>query len=135
MFAAFASLMNGRSETPPTTIFHVRSKDRISMVNIRIIRRLALALLILALFVVLPACRTAGSSPPPLVRSPDATTSRFALRPILDGEGYRPYYVAGYAGASYGPGLFSRRSMVGLPTAPGPGIPNVTVEQGTWDPQ
>ena len=60
---------------------------------------------------------------------------RFALRPILDGEGYRPYYVAGYAGASYGPGLFSRRSLVGLPTAPGPAIPNVAVEQGTWDPQ
>ena len=26
------------------------------------------------------------------------------------------------------------RSMVGLPTAPGPSTPNVTVEQGTWDP-
>ena len=105
------------------------------MVNIRGNWRLACTLPILAVSVVVPACRSAGGSPPPLVRSPDGTTSRFALRPILDGEGYRPYYVAGYAGASYGPGLFSRRSMVGVPTAPGPGTPNVTVEQGTWDPQ
>ena len=106
------------------------------MVDIRVNWRLACTLAILTLAVTLPACQSPGGSPPPpLVRSPDgSTTSRFALRPILDGEGYRPYYVAGYAGASYGPGLFSRRSLVGLPTAPGPSVPNVTVEQGTWDP-
>ena len=105
------------------------------MFDIRLNWRLACTLPILALLVMLPACNSPGGPPPPLVRSPDETPRRFALRPILDGEGYRPYYVAGYAGASYGPGLFSRRSMVGLPTAPGPGVPNVTVEQGTWDQQ
>jgi hypothetical protein len=105
------------------------------MVEYRMNWRLACTLPILALSVILPACQSSGGPPPPLVRSSDGSTSRFALRPILDGEGYRPYYVAGYAGASYGPGLFSRRSMVGLPTAPGPSVPNVTVEQGTWNPE
>ncbi len=63
------------------------------------------------------------------------TTSRFSLRPILDGEGGRPYYVGGYAGASYGPGLFSRRAVVGTPVAQPSGTPSVTVDQGTWEPE
>jgi hypothetical protein len=105
------------------------------MFDVRVNWRLVCTLPILALSMILPACKSSGGPPPPLVRSPDETPRRFALRPILDGEGYRPYYVAGYAGASYGPGLFSRRSLVGLPTAPGPSIPNVTVEEGTWDPR
>jgi hypothetical protein len=127
--------LNGSIKRQPIKDFHLRSKDGIYMVDIRVKWRLASTLPILALSVILPACRSTGAPPPPLVRSPEASTRRFALRPILEGEGYRPYYVAGYAGASYGPGLFSRRSQVGLPTAPGPSIPNVTVEQGTWDPR
>jgi hypothetical protein len=105
------------------------------MIDKRVNWRVGCKVLILALSIVLPACNSPGGPPPPLVRSPDGSTRSFALRPILDGEGYRPYYVAGYAGASYGPGLFSRRSLVGLPTPAGPSIPNVTVEQGTWDPR
>ncbi len=99
----------------------MKSEDRISMVDIRVNWRLGCVLPILALSVIMPACNSPGGPPPPLVRSPDGSTSRFALRPILDGEGYRPYYVAGYAGASYGPGLFSRRSMVGYTDGLGPG--------------
>ena len=53
--------------------------------------------------------------------APTSSTSRFALRPILDGEGYRPYYVAGYAGASYGPGLFSPPEHGRVTDGPGPG--------------
>ena len=61
-----------------------------------------------------PACQSAGWAPSPSVRSPDdvSTSTRFSLRPILDGAGYRPYYVGGYAGASYGPGLFARRECL-----------------------
>ena len=105
------------------------------MLNIRDKWRLTCTLPIVALSVVLPACRSPDGSPPPLVRSPDGTTRRFALRPILDGEGYRPYYVGGYAGASYGPGLFSRRSAAGIPPAQPSGSPSVTVEEGTWQPE
>jgi hypothetical protein len=105
------------------------------MVDFRVNWRLAYSLPILALSVFLPACNSPGGPPPPLVRSPDETPRRFALRPILDGEGYRPYYIAGYAGASYGPGLFARRRTVGTPTATEVGAPSVTVEQGTWNPE
>ena len=49
----------------------------------------------------------------PAVRSPEDGSTRLSLRPILDGAGYRPYYVGGYAGASYGPGLFRPRRDVG----------------------
>jgi hypothetical protein len=106
------------------------------MADFRVKRRLPGTLPILALSVILPACRSPGGSPqPPLVRTPDGSTTRFALRPILDGEGYRPYYVAGYAGASYGPGLFSRRAAFGTPTVSSPGSPSVTVEKGTWEPE
>ena len=71
-----------------------------------------------------------------MVQTPEgSTTSRFSLRPILDGEGYRPFYLGGYAGASYGPGLFSRREAVGTPVAQPASPPRVTVEQGTWEPE
>ena len=82
------------------------------------------------------ACRRASrpeghhrrwSAAPRTVRPP------LSLRPILDGEGYRPYYVGGYAGASYGPGLFGRGATVGATAAPAAGPPSVTVEPGTWD--
>ncbi len=104
------------------------------MIHARINWRLVRALLMTVPSILLPACNTPGGPPPPLVRSPDgATTSRFSLRPILDGEGGRPYYVAGYAGASYGPGLFSRRSAIGIPVAQPSGPPGVTIDQGTWN--
>ncbi len=105
------------------------------MVELRVNRRLAATLPIIALSVILPACHSPGGPPPPSVRSPDGTTSSFSLRPILDGAGYRPYYVGGYAGASYGPGLFSRRGAAGIPPAQQSGSPSVTVEQGTWQPE
>lgn len=71
-----------------------------------------------------------------MVRSPDDVSSRFSLRPVLDGAGYRPYYVGGYAGASYGPGPFGRGSTVGAPFfGPPPGPASVTVNQGTWEAQ
>jgi hypothetical protein len=76
------------------------------------------ALAIVVLSVVLPACRSPGGPPPPMVRNPEdgpTTSSRFALRPILDGAGYRPYYLGGYAGASYSS--------------------DVTVSEGNWTPQ
>ncbi len=95
-------------------------------------RRPALALLLFSVALVLPACQSAGVAPSPLVRSPEDTTNRFSLRPVLDGAGYRPYYVGGYAGASYGPGVFARE-IQGAP-APPPGPPAVSVNQGTWDP-
>ena len=135
MFTALACELNGFVEWQPIKDFHLRSKDGIYIVDIRVKWRLASTLPILAFSVILPACRSTGAPPPPLVRSPEASTRRFALRPILEGEGYRPYYVAGYAGASYGPGLFSRRSSFGPPTASSSGSPSVTVEQGTWGPE
>lgn len=111
------------------------------MAENRISGRLARALMMIPLALALPACRTAGG-PAPLVRTPDgsttpdvSTSTRWSLRPILDGEGYRPFYLAGYAGASYGPGLFSGRVPVGTPVAQPAGTPSVTVEQGTWDPE
>jgi hypothetical protein len=104
------------------------------MFDTRINGRVASALLLVALAIAVPACNAPGRPPAPLVQSPDgSTTTRFALRPILDGEGYRPYYVGGYAGASYGPGLFSRRAVVGTPVAQPSGSPSVTVSQGTWE--
>jgi hypothetical protein len=105
------------------------------MVDTRARSRLAGFLAIFAISMGLPACQSPGWAPSPSVRSPDdGPTSRFSLRPILDGAGYRPYYVGGYAGASYGPGLFGRSTMFGVPAAP-IGPPNVTVNQGTWSPQ
>jgi hypothetical protein len=89
---------------------------------------------ILAVLVALPACQSPGAAPPPMVSSSDGSTSRFALRPILDGAGYRPYYLGGYAGASYGPGVFGREVT---PAVPGRliGPSNVTVNSGTWSPE
>jgi hypothetical protein len=104
------------------------------MVDTRINRRLAGALPIMALSIIVPACNAPGGPPPPLVRSPDGSTSRFALRPILEGAGYRPYYIAGYAGASYGPGLFGRRARVDT-TSPPARSSSVTIDQGTWEPK
>jgi hypothetical protein len=115
-----------------------KSEGRISMFDNRINRPAAGALMLIALSISLPACNAPGGPPPPLVRSPDGstpTTNRFSLRPILDGEGGRPYYIGGYAGASYGPGLFSRRSTVGTPVIQPSGPPSVTVNQGTWEPE
>jgi hypothetical protein len=109
------------------------SEDRIFMIHARIHWRIAGPLILVGLSMLLPACNAPGGPPPPLVRSPEGTTSRFSLRPILDGEGYRPFYVAGYAGASYGPGLFSRRSSSGVPVVKPSGPPEVTVDQGTWN--
>ena len=106
------------------------------MVDTRVNMRLAGALMILALSIALPACQSPGGGPPPMVQTPDgSTTSRFSLRPILDGAGYRPFYLGGYAGASYGPGIFSRRDAVGTPVTQPASPPSVTVEQGTWEPQ
>jgi hypothetical protein len=107
------------------------------MVDTRVNTRMASALMILALSIALPACQSPGGGPPPMVQTPDgSTTSRFSLRPILDGEGYRPFYLGGYAGASYGPGLFSRRDAVGTPVTQAASPPSVTVEQGgTWESQ
>jgi hypothetical protein len=90
--------------------------------------------IIAALAIAMPACQSPGWAPSPSVRPPEAGTSRFALRPILEGEGYRPYYLGGYAGATYGPGLFRRNSMAGGPAAPA-GPSNVIVNEGTWTPQ
>jgi hypothetical protein len=106
------------------------------MVDTRVNWRLAGTLPIIAMTFILPACTTPGGSPPPSVRTPDGSRIRSALRPILDGEGYRPYYVAGYAGASYGPGLFSRRAAAAGTTTDQPaGSSGVTVERGTWEPE
>jgi hypothetical protein len=108
------------------------------MFDNRINRPVAGSLMLVALSMTVPACNAPGRPPPPLVQTPDGstpTTSRFALRPILNGEGYRPYYVGGYAGASYGPDLFSRRATVGTPIPQPSGPPSVTVNQGTWEPE
>jgi hypothetical protein len=103
----------------------------------RITQHFARSLMVLSFALALPACQTAGG-PAPLVRTPEegATARRWSLRPILDGEGSRPFFLAGYAGANYGPGLFSRRVPVGTPVAqPAAGPPSVTVEKGTWEPE
>lgn len=107
------------------------------MFEARINRRAACAMTLIALLATVPACRAPGGPPPPTVQSADGapTTTRFSLRPILNGEGGRPYYVGGYAGASYGPGLFSRRAFVGTPAAAAGGPPAVTVNQGNWEPE
>jgi hypothetical protein len=131
---------------PSISDVHVKSEDRIFMMDIRAGWRLIRVFPIVAFSIVLPACRTAGA-PPPAVRSTDPDTSRFALRPILDGAGYRPYYLQGYAGASYGPGLFGRPAVPVAPMRPvGPATPvspaappppdsGITVENGTWAPE
>jgi hypothetical protein len=105
------------------------------MAETRATRRPIGGLVSIALAIVMPACHAPGGAPTPLVRSPDGVSSRYSLRPVLDGAGYRPYYVGGYAGASYGPGLFGRNTMMGVPAPPPPGPPNVTINQGTWEPQ
>ena len=106
------------------------------MVDTRVNRRMAAAIMMLAVSIALPACQSPGGGPPPMVQTPDgSTTSRFSLRPILDGAGYRPFYLGGYAGASYGPGVFSRPAAVGTPVTQPASPPSVTVEQGTWEPQ
>jgi hypothetical protein len=81
----------------------------------------------------LPACKSPVGAPPPMITQPDS--GRVSLRPVYDPAWVRPYYVGGYAGASYAPGVVGRRVMVGPPPPPPVGQPRVTVNQGTWEPE
>jgi hypothetical protein len=93
------------------------------------------ALAIGALTLLVPACKSPGGPPAPWVRSPDTDSTNVTMRPAFEGEGRRPFYIGGYAGASYAPGIVRRRAFVGTPGSPPPGQPTVTVEQGTLEPE
>ncbi len=73
------------------------------MVDWRVKRSPVGALAIVVLSLLLPACRAPGGPPPPWVRSPDTDSTNVTLRPILDGERRRTFFIGGYAGANYGP--------------------------------
>jgi hypothetical protein len=110
-------------------------EDRICMIDTRARGRLTGTATMIALLACLPACQSPGWAPSPVVSSPEAGVSRFSLRPVLDGEGYRPYFLGGYAGASYGPGVFGRRAVVGASAPPPASGASVTVDEGNWTPQ
>ena len=89
---------------------------------------------IVALSVLVPACKSPGGPPAPWVRSPDSDSTNVTMRPAFDGERRRTFYISGYAGANYAPELFGRRAIVGAPGSAAPSQPIVTVEPGTLEP-
>jgi hypothetical protein len=88
---------------------------------------------VMALAVVAPACNAPGGWDLPWVRrpSPDYVVER-PVFPLPEGK---PLFVAGYAGASYGPFPRGRAVLVEPSGASAPGQPNTTVNQGCWEPQ
>ncbi len=84
-------------------------------------RRMALLGLVV-IGLTLPACHGDGSE------------SRLAYKPVPTSLRGRPFYVSGYAGADYSPARPRRRDPAsGGGTMVVPGVPEVTVRQGTWD--
>ena len=104
------------------------------MVDTRARTHLVRTIALVTLAMCFPACQSAGWAPSPAVRSPEDGSTRLSLRPILDGAGYRPYFVGGYAGATYGPGLFGRGATAAV-AAPAAGPSSVTVDSGNWTPE
>ena len=102
--------------------FHLKSEDRISMVDIRVNWRLAVYTADhgplghpAGVQFTRRAATAVGSQPRWLPRAAFRFVRSWMARVI------RPYYVAGYAGASYGPGLFSPPEHGRLTDGPGPG--------------
>jgi len=105
--------------------------------------------MIAAILVAAPACGPDGITAPWL-RGPDVASPYVANRPAY-ADGARPFFVSGYAGASYEPLLGGARPVFGVP-APAPltvpvappglppeppvgapaGPPAVSVSEGSW---
>jgi hypothetical protein len=101
------------------------------MVETRLRRPLAGLLATIALALFLPACHAPGQPPAPWIRQPSADSSNVTMRPPWDSTEVRPFVLGGYAGASYGPGVFGRRAFFAQP-APPQSQPSVTVDRGAW---
>ena len=102
------------------------------MTGIRAASRMAGRAGILILALALPACQSWRDGYPIFTnRNPN---KEYAVqRPTYGPDTGKPFFVAGYAGASYEP-LFRRQRI--LTDAGGPPVtsqPSVSVDQGAWD--
>lgn len=103
------------------------------MIETRDLRRHAGFWGILGVCVFLPACDGTGDSHAPWLHpAPDA--SNVVQRPVYGPPEGKPFFVSGYAGASYPP-LGVAPPIPGSPTSfAGSPPPGVTIEHGTWCP-
>ncbi len=104
---------------------------------------------IAAILVASPACGPDGFTAPWL-RGGDPNSPYVVNRPAY-ADGARPFFISGYAGASYGPALGGPRPVIGTPPPavispagpppgapleplPGPhgGPPAVSLSEGSW---
>jgi len=104
------------------------------MIETRVVRRPFGLLGIIILSLLIPACSSPNGEPHPWLR-PFSGDANVVQRPTYEMPPEKTFYLSGYAGENYGPALGRRPFW----TAPGgsssPGQPNVSVRQGTWDPE
>jgi hypothetical protein len=103
----------------------------------RVQRRVAGVLGIIALSIVVPACNSPGGCQFPWLRRSCPDSTNVVQRPAYDYDfpQRRPLVVGGYAGASYGPNLRAGALWTDPAGAPAPGRPNLSINQGSWEPE
>lgn len=112
----------------------LKSGDRMAMVQTRVELRPVGLLGIIALSLLVPACSSPGGPQYPWLRQ-SAPDPYVVQRPIFDFSREKVFFVSGYAGSDYG------SDFRGRPVWPGPAgtraaaQPQVTVDQGTWEPE
>jgi len=105
-----------------------------AMVETRVERRPVGLLGIIILSLLIPACSSPNGAPHPWLR-PFSGDGNVVQRPTYDMPREKTFFVSGYAGENYDPafrGRSVRTESAGFSTA---GQPNVSVRQGTWEPE
>jgi hypothetical protein len=92
-------------------------------------------LALIALLAVVPACSSPGGPHLPWLHPTYPDSTNVVQRPAYGVPGIRPLYVGGYAGSSYGPESRARIFANNPAGEQLPGPPNLSINQGTWEPE
>jgi hypothetical protein len=108
-------------------------EEPFAMTGIRAASRMAGWAGILVFSFGLPACSSSGYLGYPFLTNRNPNSEYAVQRPTYGPDTGKPFFLGGYAGASYDP-LFRRQRM--LTDVGGPPVtsqPTVSVDQGAWD--
>jgi len=104
------------------------------MFETRVARRPVGMLGIIIFSLLIPACSSPNGEPHPWLR-PFSGDANVVQRPTYETPREKRFYLSGYAGENYGPAFAGRSVWTGPAGSSTPGQPNVSVRQGTWDPE